>query len=166
MAKMYYGAKSTDDILRAAKRAVRTFGGDERTVMLLVGTCAVETDMCTFPDRHPNKLGVGGTQFDMIGFKDTIQRTRLHNRDAFYYEYGKPISKLKLKDLAEDIDLAMALTRLKYILVPSKIPHTMTGLARYWKKHYNTDAGKGTVEKFLEDWDNFAPIHESFDPDA
>lgn len=32
-------------------------------------------------------------------------------------------------------------------------PDDEVGLARYWKKYYNTELGKGTVEKFLKDWD-------------
>lgn len=41
--------------------------------------------------------------------------------------------------------------------IKEKIPTDVTdlrALAIHWKRHYNTLGGKGTVEKFLRDWEN------------
>ena len=40
--------------------------------------------------------------------------------------------------------------RLKYYRVPEPIPEDLEGMAAYWKEHYNTVGGKGSVKHFLE----------------
>ncbi len=40
--------------------------------------------------------------------------------------------------------------RIKYWRVPEPIEEGKEGLAKYWKEHYNTAEGAGTVEHFLE----------------
>jgi hypothetical protein len=45
--------------------------------------------------------------------------------------------------------------RIHYLRVSEKLPdyEDNLGMAKYWKKYYNTELGKGTVEKFLKDYD-------------
>lgn len=40
--------------------------------------------------------------------------------------------------------------RLVYRRVPSPLPRSLEGMAKYWKKNYNTILGKGTVQHFLD----------------
>ena len=40
---------------------------------------------------------------------------------------------------------AVAAARLQYFRVPDQIPTTLEGQAKYWKKYWNTDAGKRDV---------------------
>jgi len=40
--------------------------------------------------------------------------------------------------------------RIKYWRIPEPIEKGKEALAKYWKKHYNTEQGAGTVEHFLE----------------
>ena len=49
---------------------------------------------------------------------------------------------------------AAAMARIHYWRKPERLPGRgdLHGLAAYWKRHYNTPAGKGTVEKFIADW--------------
>lgn len=42
--------------------------------------------------------------------------------------------------------------RLHYIRVPEPIPDTIPDQARYWKRYYNTVAGKGTVDEYVDNW--------------
>ena len=158
--KLYYGAKSFDHIVEEAQRAVDTFGGTESTRNLLLGTCCTETDFCTFRDRHPDKLGVSAVQFDAIRFNDVVSRTRKHNRIKFFDEYGVRLADLKLADLACDLAIAFALCRLAYILIPESIPSSVVNQAGYWKKYWNTyhPNAKGTVDSYLQDWQNFMPV--------
>jgi hypothetical protein len=49
------------------------------------------------------------------------------------------------------------LTTMNDTKMKEKIPtnvNDIVALAKYWKRHYNTAGGKGTVEKFLRDWEN------------
>lgn len=46
---------------------------------------------------------------------------------------------------------AAAVCRVHYMRVKERIPdyNDLEGIAKYWKKYYNTEAGKGTVDKFV-----------------
>lgn len=48
--------------------------------------------------------------------------------------------------------VAVAFARLHYFRVPSPVPEFLAEQAAYYKKHYNTVAGKGTPEKYIADW--------------
>lgn len=62
------------------------------------------------------------------------------------------ISSLDLEFLPGDLNLGALLCRLKYWSIPSPLPQAndWPAMAIYWKKYYNTEAGKGTIEGFLE----------------
>ena len=152
-----YGVNSKDEVLEITKRVVSVFGGGDKAVRLLLETACVETHLGTYPDRHPEKLGVGLTQFDQIALDDLQQRVRSRHRRLLKQEFGYSLNDIKLADLAYDATLAMALTRLKYLLVPEAIPTTVLGRAEYWKKYWNTSAGKGEVVDYLNDITHHMP---------
>ena len=54
--------------------------------------------------------------------------------------------------LLSNIGLQAAFCRLHYRRVPSALPKVsdLEGQAKYWKKHYNTVKGKGTIKHFME----------------
>ena len=54
--------------------------------------------------------------------------------------------------LLSNIGLQAALCRLHYRRVPSALPKAddLNAQAKYWKKYYNTELGKGTVKHFME----------------
>ena len=54
--------------------------------------------------------------------------------------------------LLSNIGLQAAFCRLHYRRVPSALPASdnLEGQARYWKKYYNSDLGKGTIKHFME----------------
>lgn len=158
--KYYYGADNQKDVVSAITKAVTTFGGGIKAKQLLAGTCCAETDFCTFPDQHPEKLGVGATQFDQIGFDDVKLRTRTKHIKRFEKNYNVKFKEVELKDLAHNVELAFAFTRLKYLLVPEPLPFSDVGQAFYWKKYWNSfhPNAAGTVEKYLDDWVSFAPL--------
>ena len=54
--------------------------------------------------------------------------------------------------LLSNIGLQAALCRLHYRRVPSALPKAdnLKAQAKYWKKFYNTEAGKGTIKHFME----------------
>lgn len=49
---------------------------------------------------------------------------------------------------------ACAMARLQYLRAPAPLPPAsdIEAQARYWKAHYNSRLGKGTVEKYIKDW--------------
>lgn len=52
---------------------------------------------------------------------------------------------------------ATAMARIQYWRKPDPLPDAedIFGLARYWKKIYNTPGGKGTVEEFLKNYETY-----------
>ena len=48
--------------------------------------------------------------------------------------------------------LAVLHARLHYFHRSEPVPAGLEEQAAYWKKHYNTYKGKGSVEKYLRDW--------------
>ena len=52
--------------------------------------------------------------------------------------------------LEKNISAAIVHCRIKYWRVPKPMPNTLEGRAKYWKKYYNTDQGKGTTEKYID----------------
>ncbi len=59
--------------------------------------------------------------------------------------------------MVSNLAYATAMARLHYMRVPFALPHAddVSGLAHYWKEHYNTHLGKGTVEEFMENYARF-----------
>jgi hypothetical protein len=53
--------------------------------------------------------------------------------------------------LATNLAYASAIARLVYLRAPDPLPQVddVEGLARYWKRFYNTSAGKGTEAQFI-----------------
>lgn len=160
MSKMFYGIKNQAHLIECIRKAVATFGGGHKAKQLLAGTCCAESDFGTYPDKHPEKLGVGVTQFDQIGFDDVKMRTRTKHKKKFFRGYGIDLDTVQLEDLAYNPELTLAFTRLKYILVPEAIPSCVESQASYWKAHYNSyhPNAAGSVEKYMEDWNRFAPV--------
>ncbi len=54
-------------------------------------------------------------------------------------------------EMAGNLYYATAMCRIKYFRVKEKLPAAddLVGLARYWKRYYNTYLGAGTVEEFV-----------------
>lgn len=55
-------------------------------------------------------------------------------------------------ELIWNLMYSTAICRLVYLPARPAIPDTVQGRAEYWKAHYNTSLGKGTVEKYLDDY--------------
>ena len=57
-------------------------------------------------------------------------------------------------EMMTDLFLAAVLCRLHYRRIPAPLPRAddLPGLARYWKRHYNTLGGRGTETEFTDNW--------------
>jgi len=124
-------------------------GSNHTADKLLLETAGSETGKGTIADKTRD-AGMGITQFDWIGFKDTLDRTRQKDKDKILEYFDINIDWIKWEELRYNPLLAMIFTRLKYKLIPEVIPISKEDRARYWKKYYNTEAGKGTIEHYLE----------------
>ena len=57
--------------------------------------------------------------------------------------------------LLESIAYSIVAARLQYMRKPGKIPKTLEAQAAYWKKHWNTVKGAGTIEKYIADYERY-----------
>lgn len=71
-------------------------------------------------------------------------------RDQIKAKLGIDWTKTTWKDLEKPLYSALA-ARLYLVRISDKIPADLKKQACYWKKHYNTAAGEGTVQKFIDD---------------
>lgn len=151
MTKYHYGLESKEQAIELAKNTavVLGHGKNRKATELLLETACAETQLGTYPDRYKPE-GFGLHQFDTIGFEDVVARTRRVTKDLVKLRFGYDLDALKPQDLENDPRLSFVMCRLKYRLIPEPIPSDIFSRAHYWKKHYNTVAGKGTFEHYLE----------------
>jgi hypothetical protein len=67
-----------------------------------------------------------------------------------------------VEQLVTNLAYATAMTRLHYRRVPAPLPapDDIEGQAEYWKHHYNTSAGRGTVEEYVRSWRRLVEMGE------
>ena len=146
-----YGLIKQEHLKDIALSVVNCLGnGTNNTALkLLMETAQAETGSGTI--RDSSKLaGMGITQFDWVGFRDTLARTNNENKGKILDYFSIHIEWVTWEELRYNPLLSMIFTRLKYKLIPEEIPITLEGRATYWKKYYNSEDGKGTIEHYLE----------------
>lgn len=62
------------------------------------------------------------------------------------------------EDLLGNLPYATAIARLVYYRKPEPLPvhYNIMGLAKYWKRYYNTNLGKGDPIKFVQLYETYA----------
>lgn len=112
-------------------------------------------------DIGPRRYGAayGLSQMEKATFDDHVKHMEKRNP-----EIKELIIKICNLDVFPDVEaltwndrLAVCMTRYHYKRVPDPLPdvNDLEGMARYWKKYYNTPMGAGTVEKFIKDCKQF-----------
>ena len=63
----------------------------------------------------------------------------------------------RTEQLATNFAYATAVARLIYYRCPEPLPDAddIAGMARYWKRHFNTDKGKGSIPAFILNYKEF-----------
>ena len=90
-------------------------------------------------------------QVDEIGYRETVIQQGLKK----YWDQIK--AKLRIdwtetewEDLEKPLYSGLA-ARLFLARLSAPIPSDLPSQAQYWKTYYNTSAGKGSVQKFIDD---------------
>lgn len=148
--KTYYGAINKNEIIDITSEVVRVLGGGENAIKMVLETIATETSMGTLKVKPRYNFGIGLCQFDLPGFNDAKARISKEKKDLILQEFNIDIDQVELRDLAYSPLLSIIFCRVFYLLRPNVIPSTVEERSKYWKKWYNTESGKGTVEHYLE----------------
>lgn len=151
--KNNYGLFPMDDLHQMAKEVCDGINGPgeyaDRSAKFLVEIAMTETKGGTYWDKT-KYAGMGITQIDKIGFTDTIKRTRARRKEQILDYFGVDLDTLDWVELRHNPRLCFLITRLFLMLRPGAIPVAEKERAAYWKRWYNTRAGKGTIAHFLK----------------
>lgn len=123
----------------------------DAAVNLLLGTCAQESAMGHYL-RQINGPALGIYQIEPATHRDLYDNYLKHRPHM--------LNKLRLinikseQALIGDLNYSTAVARLIYYRCPDPLPEAndVVGLAKYWKKNYNTYQGKGTVDEFCANY--------------
>lgn len=115
---------------------------------LIVGTIATESHGGTYLWQLGNGPAIGIAQMEPATF-DWLQ-------GKYGERYG--FKDRQASEMAWDLKLAILLCRLRYLVVIDPLPRhdDLEGLAKYWKKYYNTIHGAGTVDGFISNYNRYA----------
>ena len=123
-----------------------------------------ETAMAETGYRHLEQMGDGPAvsfwQIEPATAIDNCQHYLKHRKHYLYkcaevsmvdIKYWQNYSELMWSEILEsNLSAAIIHCRLKYWRVPKRMPNTLEGRAKYWKKYYNSEQGAGTEEKYIE----------------
>ncbi len=131
------------------RRVLANYGlGGEAAENLLLGTAAVESRFGTCLRQVGGGLALGVFQMERPTF-EWLRET--------YLGSFPEIENRCFDELEWDLRLAILFARLRYHAVPAPLPaaEDTQGLGAYWKEHYNTRKGKGTVAGFVAAYREF-----------
>ncbi|HDY8008049.1 TPA: hypothetical protein ACGUOU_000641 [Vibrio vulnificus] len=132
----------------------------EAAEQLVIGTIFTES-RGKYLKQHGNGPALGIIQMEPATHDDIWLNYLQYKGDlsqkiaqaASYVDYV-PNSKVPVKasELIANLRYAVAMCRVHYLRVPEALPPAgdIPALARYWKKHYNTHLGAGTVSDFVD----------------
>lgn len=124
----------------------------------LLGTAAVESDMAFYLDQTTPGPGPGFGPYQMEEgtFNDHCDWMMRFRKDLWakfdQVQIPKHFSRDGVVELQGNFYLATMLARIHYYRIRQLMPTTLMGQAQQWKQFYNTWKGKGTVEKYLESY--------------
>lgn len=150
---MNYGLREKADAVDYAFAVCDVLGHGKNGAapLLMLETAAAETLLGDYRDPTPTSAGTGLTQVDQGTFE--WLRTKYHAQPVgkkLLAAFGIDLSRTVYQELRTSPLLAMIMCRLRYFAVNEAIPDTREDRALYWKRYYNTSAGKGTPADYLE----------------
>lgn len=151
------------NIVRPVLQAVGAGGREAENLVL--GTALQESNL-----RYLRQLGDGPARgiyqmepatHDDIWDNYLRYRPGLHEAVSAFDVVGQD----RHDQLVWNLAYATAMCRVHYRRVPEPLPGAddIPGLAGYWKQHYNTPLGRGTVDEFVEKFERYV-IGRARDP--
>ncbi len=123
----------------------------ESAVNLLLGTAAQESQMGYYIKQ------ISGPALGMYQMEpathDDIVTNYLNYRDELKQQV-QSIAPINADELMHNLRYSTAMARLHYARVSEALPEAndIEGLARYYKRYYNTPQGKATTDEFINNY--------------
>ena len=123
-------------------------------VNLILGTAAQESQMGRYVRQ------VGGPALSIYQIEPKTHESLWHDYLRHKPELARRVRRFMVgaepsnNQLVWNLGYATIMCRVFYLRVPEPLPASddIDGMARYWKTHYNTSLGKGTVEGFIRNY--------------
>lgn len=153
---IYYGLTRLEQVFELVEDVIEQLKGSnentEATKQLLIGTIAQETKLGTYRDPSPYRHGAGLCQIDPgIPFEDIQDRGTKYIK-LVKDKFGIDILSATHRELELSPLLSVVMARVKYKLVPKIIPDDFEGQWKYYKRYYNSYAGKATKEEYTKNY--------------
>lgn len=135
----------------------------ENAEELLILTCAAESlgGYYLYQQQGPAR---GFFQMEPATEKDILinyvrykQPLRAALGEYIYFNNGGDVEYKVKNPLVTSLAYQILMARIHYLRKPGAIPEKedITGLAEYWKTHYNTHLGKGTVQGAIKKYKDY-----------
>jgi len=121
---------------------------------LLLGTAAQESQMGKYL-RQINGPALGIFQMEPSDHNDIWSNYLMYRGELMSAILKLTVpNMMRTEQLGWNLRYAAAMCRIHYLRVPEPLPNAddTAGLACYWKNHYNTHLGKGTVEEWVKSY--------------
>jgi hypothetical protein len=127
----------------------------DSAVELLIGTALIESNLMLLKQGLENRYDGRGVALGLYQIEPATHHDIWLNYLASRPNFSTYISasgKRPDSDLITDLKYATKIARTIYRRSPLPLPKAddIEGLAKYWKKVYNTRAGKGDAKRFVE----------------
>lgn len=143
-----------DTVLRPVLRSMNL--ASHSAELLLLGTIAQESNF-KYVEQLGGGPGLGLYQMEPATHADIWMNWLVHRR--MWLERVQRWGNLEwpsAKDLMWNHAYATAMARIHYYRVKEPLPEaTPIALGAYWKRHYNTHLGAGTISQFVANYEKF-----------
>ncbi|MFA7347274.1 MAG: hypothetical protein WCZ86_05900 [Desulfurivibrionaceae bacterium] len=123
-------------------------------VNLLLGTAAQESRFGTFLKQIGTGPALGVFQMEPATERDIWENYLRYHPDLIAMITGATGATGPGQHLRWNLAYQIAMARVHYLRRKQPLPSAgdLPGLAGYWKQHYNTTMGAGTVEEFMANY--------------
>ena len=148
------GEEATNEAIDLAVK----YGPDKETAKVFLNEIAnVESQYGNAPNTFGKSDSKGHFQIDEIAFDEIQRRLRSDEEGQTLRDYNEKFMEdngLDLKDISYDeLDgrgLSAIFARLYLMRFTDKLPTNLKARAKYWKNNYNTEAGAGSVRRYIQ----------------
>jgi hypothetical protein len=125
---------------------------------LLLGTACQESECGRWLVQLGDGPALGIYQMEPATERDIWDNFLEHNDDLAMkvYKWAQEYNPSE-KTMIGNLYYATAMCRVHYLRAPGAIPDSLPGQAGYWKQYYNSMLGKGTVQEYMNHWNQFIP---------
>ena len=125
---------------------------------LLLGT-AIQESRLTYLKQLGGGPALGVYQMEPATHDDIWDNYLIHRTELALSVKKTTAYPGVAAEMIANLMYATAMCRMHYRRRPEPLPEAgdVEGMADYWKEHYNTHLGAGTVDEYIEHWETYGP---------